>query len=308
VSQEFYKNISGFRGEKVIVAFSGGPDSVVLAYMVEKYKKLFSSVTLAHYNHNMRVNEIDGVRETDRDEEFSRKFAADIGIEFVTEKSKSELKSEKSARDARMGFLQRLAGDDTVILTGHHADDVAETLLMRMIRGAALRGLAVLPRVRSLNGIVYASPLQFMRKIDIESFISEKGLAYCTDSTNGKNTYFRNKVRSKIMPAIVSVCPEFSHRAVFVRDALSEDAAALDELSDHFLNEKGGWYDAAPIRDFSVAVATNLVYVACRRKGLIPERREMLHEAVNMIKKSGEKKLSTFIVESDGGRWRVIAP
>jgi len=207
------------RGGRVVVALSGGPDSVALVYLLLELQAAgeLTVAGLAHFNHQLRGAEADG------DEAFCRAMAETLGLPFeaggadVRALARSERRSvEDAARAARYAFLEaaadRLAAD--VMAVGHSADDQAETFLLRLIRGAGPRGLAgILPR----SGRI-VRPLIDIPRVDLRQYQASRQLDARDDSSNADLDIPRNRVRHELLPYLQR---EFSPgiSAVLAREA-----------------------------------------------------------------------------------------
>ncbi|OQY26289.1 MAG: tRNA lysidine(34) synthetase TilS [Candidatus Cloacimonetes bacterium 4572_55] len=190
--------------DSILVALSGGADSVcltVLLYRLCRESKMFQDVTIAHLNHCLRGEE------SDRDAQFVRQMGVDLDIPVyvetvdVRELAKDrKLSLETAGRDARYSFFRRIAGaiGATKIATGHTADDQAETILMRMLRGAGFRGLGGIPY---RQGEVIR-PLLDVEKSLILSYVHEIGHPFCQDSSNLQTDCTRNKIRRELLPLL----------------------------------------------------------------------------------------------------------
>ena len=207
------------RGDFVLAALSGGPDSVcLLSVLVSLRKVLGIRLHAAHVHHGLRGPE------ADRDEAFCRELAARMDVPFdsvrvdvralVREQGLSE---EEAARDLRykalQGLLKKVSGSGSEapagktgmgagtacgghIAVAHHADDQAETILLNLLRGSGLKGLTGMQPVR---GDVIR-PLLETGRAEILRYLEEKGLASCLDRTNLDNDYTRNYLRNEILP------------------------------------------------------------------------------------------------------------
>jgi tRNA(Ile)-lysidine synthase len=187
-------------GEKILVAISGGSDSVALLHLMRELSERFGyRVATAHLNHALRGDE------SDRDEAFVRELCARLAVELIVERA-SGLSSdmpnlEESARDLRRDFLGRAANllGASRIALGHHADDQAETVLMRLMRGAGPTGLAAM-RESGEGGVI--RPLLRVTRGEIEAYLKMIGAEYVTDTSNSSLSIVRNRIRHELLPMI----------------------------------------------------------------------------------------------------------
>jgi len=187
-------------GDRVLVAVSGGIDSLALLYLLEQFsKELGYELFVAHLNHLARG------KESDEDARFVEKEADKLSLPFFIEevdvaKKKSHLKAsfQESARILRYRFLEKilLSIKGNKIAVGHTADDQVETILMNLFRGAGLKGLAGIPEKR---GDVIR-PLLGCTRSELEQFLNDRNLPYRTDSSNNEKKYLRNKIRHDVIP------------------------------------------------------------------------------------------------------------
>ena len=182
-------------GEKLVVALSGGVDSTVLLHLLRFTSGLppFSLVA-AHFDHEMRP-------ESGEDRRWVVGLCRAWGIPLQVGIAPFPLNSEEEAREARYRYLHQ-AKDETDakwLLTGHHADDQAETVLFRVIRGTGLRGLAGIPTARAPG--VYRPLLPFSRS-ELSDYAQERGIPFLEDRTNNDLTYPRNFLRHRVLPQI----------------------------------------------------------------------------------------------------------
>ena len=191
-------------GDKVILALSGGIDSMVLAYLLLKTKVQFVA---AHCNFHLRGEESDG------DEKFVRKFAEKNGIHcfvkhFDTEKYAEEngISIEMAARDLRYSWFEELRqqlGYDRIAVA-HHADDQAETFFINLLRGAGLNGLK---GMKPQNGVIIR-PLLWASREQIRKYAVENHVVWREDHTNAESVYLRNKIRNQLLPTFDELHPE----------------------------------------------------------------------------------------------------
>lgn len=188
--------------DKVLVAVSGGPDSVAMLHALHTRSSEFGiSLHVAHLNHGIRG------AESNLDEEFTRKLAQEFDL-FITVghadvpamRKELHLGEEEAARIARRRFLQETAesvGADKIAIA-HTADDRAETILLNIVRGCGVEGLGAM---RPVDGIVVRPMIETWRS-EVESYIAEHSLRYRVDKSNLDTTYARNRVRHTLIPLL----------------------------------------------------------------------------------------------------------
>jgi tRNA(Ile)-lysidine synthase len=216
------------KGDRVLVALSGGADSVFLLRVLLELKwALDIEVCAAHLNHGIRGEE------ADRDESFSRALCERLSVPFVSEKISipDEMKKtgdgcEECARRVRYTFLQSAAKsfDCSKIATAHHADDNIETVLLHMIRGSALGGLT---GIRPILGNIIR-PLLCVSRAEILDSLKEIGQDFVTDSTNASDDMTRNFIRHNILPNIYALNPKADTTFLKMCKALKEDSEYLE--------------------------------------------------------------------------------
>jgi len=188
-------------GDTVICAVSGGADSVALLFAFYLLKeKLGIRLEAAHFNHHLRGEE------SDRDEAFVSALCdrydipLHIGGGQVTAGKKG---LEAAARDARYAFLRTLNGK---VATAHTADDNAETILMRLIRGTGLKGLG---GITPVQGQIIRPMLRITRQ-EVEGFLEEWCLSHIEDSSNESDAFLRNRIRHHVMPLLAAENPKIA--------------------------------------------------------------------------------------------------
>ncbi|MBI4309567.1 MAG: tRNA lysidine(34) synthetase TilS, partial [Candidatus Omnitrophica bacterium] len=187
-------------GHKIILGVSGGPDSVVLAHIMRGLAPDLSiSLHIAHLNHCLRPT-------SDRDQKCVEQLAARLNVPITVRRQRKGIIKKKISEDQsrkwRYGFFfdlcRRLNAD--AVAVAHTQNDVAETVLMRLIRGSGLRGLrAILPQ-RNMEGFKLIRPLLELTRKDVEDHANCCALKYCVDETNARTDYTRNKVRLELLP------------------------------------------------------------------------------------------------------------
>ena len=186
-------------GDRVLVAVSGGLDSIVL---LDLFRQVAPAARLdlraAHFDHAMRPGSAS-------DASWVKEQCAAWQIPIHAARSDSDLNSEAAARSARYAFLERTADHVGAqhIATGHHADDQAETVLFRVMRGTGIDGLAGIPERRGR----VVRPLLFAPRARLEAYARERGLAWREDESNLSPRFARNRIRHELLPALEEMRP-----------------------------------------------------------------------------------------------------
>ena len=296
-------------GDIALVALSGGADSVCLLNVLnELRKKLSFGLCGAYFYHQLRPEAAAG------DEEFARKMAAGKGLAFVASSgdvrgfaAEQKLSIEDAARRLRYQFLLRsaIALGANKVATGHHADDQAETVIMRLIRGSAPQGLSGIPPVRQLIGGDAGSP-QIIRPLidvwrsDIMSYIRSNKLKYREDESNESPEYLRNRIRLQLLPMLEEEYnPQIKRRLASAASALALENEFIEAESSLLAGEvvverKPGWvrFDASLLAAFHPAlrkrVFSELAFSARRDAGML---QSLHYEEAESLLRSGRGRL-----------------
>ena len=231
-------------GEPVLVAVSGGADSVALLDILASLEEFRLELIVAHLNHLLRGEEADD------DEEFVRNLAQRYDLPLFTKRvnvkelaARKKRSLEDAGRYARYHFFDELAvsqGANKVALA-HHADDQAETLLLRLLRGSGGSGLcAMAPKSAGR----YVRPLLCLSRDEIEGYLKDRGIPWRDDSSNASLDFLRNRIRHELIPILSGYNPAISERLATAAEALTADEAVLKTLTDsvfahHVLVEDG---------------------------------------------------------------------
>ncbi len=199
-------------GARCVAAVSGGPDSTALAAALAELiagGELQGTLALAHFDHAIRPDSA-------RDAEWVRRLADRFGADFLTERADvpalarlERLGIEEAARNARLAFLERAARrfGAGFVATGHTADDQAETVLFRILRGTGIRGLSGIPATRPISpdspAILIIRPMLGLRREQVLAYLAERGLDYLVDPTNRDTAnQARARIRHEVLPAL----------------------------------------------------------------------------------------------------------
>ena len=231
-------------GDRMLVGFSGGVDSVVLLHLL---RKLGYAVEAAHVNYGLRA-------EADADEAYVKSLCEAWAVPLLVTRHDAAVRAkqaktsvQEAARDLRYGFLADVAAERGIehVAVAHHLDDQAETLLLNLFRGAGLEGLAGMAPARRLSetsDVRLVRPLLATRRTAIEAYARAEGLTWREDASNRTAKYRRGALRSEILPLIethfgTSAPERIAHAASLLRAYLDETVQV--ELDAHF--QQAAW-------------------------------------------------------------------
>lgn len=215
----------------LLVAVSGGPDSVALLHVLVSHRARFgrpSELVVGHVHHGLRG------AEADADAAFVRDLADRWSLRFAEATLPvTPRRSEEDSRIARYNALRALAENAGArrVATAHTADDQAETVLLRLFRGAGLRGLSGMPRRGRVCGIRVVRPLLAVTREQVLDYLRRNGIAYRVDSSNLGTDPARNFIRHEIVPRLQGrLNPS-------VREAILRGASAIRDADAYFASE-----------------------------------------------------------------------
>ena len=194
-------NSLGIENKTVVVAVSGGPDSMLLIDILNDLKtKLNIKIVVAHVHHNLR-------KESDEEalkvEEYSKENNLIFEMMKIDEYPNNKF-SEEIARKIRYKFFDKVVEKYSadILFTAHHGDDLMETILMRIVRGSSIKGYAGFEAISTRLGYKIARPLIYLAKEEILTILNEKNIWYANDLSNKKDDYTRNRYRKYILPEL----------------------------------------------------------------------------------------------------------
>ncbi|HEX8146244.1 MAG TPA: tRNA lysidine(34) synthetase TilS [Pyrinomonadaceae bacterium] len=235
------------RGERVVVAVSGGADSTALLLALEELRRLRLlglDVTAAHLDHGLRGEE--GAGDARWVEALARGcgFECVAGRASVSERAREARENlEQAARRARYEFLAGAARacGARAVLAAHTLDDQAETVLLRLLRGSGAEGLGGMTHERTLEaggGVYLRRPLlNWARRADTEGYCRERGVEFRSDAMNEDERFARVRVRRRLLPLLETFNPRAAEALARAASLLREDSAALDGLAAALLEE-----------------------------------------------------------------------
>ncbi len=198
-------------GDKVLLAVSGGPDSMAMANLFYRLRKTLNiELVIVNFNHNLR-------KESVKESRIVKKLAQEYNIDFILKdiqtkqySDKNNISLETAGRQLRYENLEQIAKENKCnkIATAHNMNDNAETVLMWLIRGTGTEGLNGIPDVRKLSSkISIIRPLLPVSRDLIEQYVKKQKIKFCTDKSNFKCDFTRNKIRLQIIPKLKQLNP-----------------------------------------------------------------------------------------------------
>ncbi|MGB9891035.1 tRNA lysidine(34) synthetase TilS [Thermodesulfovibrio yellowstonii] len=210
-------------GDHVLVGLSGGPDSVCLLQILNILKSSYKlKISAAYIDHELRPDDVP------KEIEFCKKLCESLNIPFYVQSinvkdfaKKEKISIQEAARILRYAALDQISININAhkIAVAHNADDQAETVIMRLLRGAGPAGLSGIPPVRKK----IIRPLIEIERTEIERFLSEKNISYIIDPSNESMKYLRNKIRKTLMPVIKTVSPKATKIISKTADIIREE-------------------------------------------------------------------------------------
>lgn len=222
VKQQLEQWTAWQEAKTVVVAVSGGVDSMVLWHVMQEIMELqdyrSKRLVIAHFNHQLR-------QESDEEAQYIKQLAEQRGVIYVMKEWDQPVEQESLARAARYEFFAEVVQlvEADILMTAHHLNDAAETFLMRITRGTSLKGLRgiqscyqrLLVDQRGKAVLPYLMrPLLSVTRIDIEKYATQHAIEYYTDSSNTNRRYMRNRFRQEFIPKFLDENPQFLHNVL----------------------------------------------------------------------------------------------
>ncbi|MFC0234432.1 tRNA lysidine(34) synthetase TilS [Vagococcus entomophilus] len=278
IEQFFYQSFQKERLENqtILLAVSGGVDSMVLLNLFEKCSSESSlKFGVAHVNHGLR-------KESNQEEVFLRDYCQIRGIPFFStrweEGATISTNVEARARAFRYQFFLELLNNENYdcLVTAHHADDQAETVLMRLIKGGFLQNLRGIKSERAFGGYKLIRPFLHFSKSEIKQYAKENQLMWFEDATNLQADYFRNRIRQEVVPLMKKENPQFLTQVAHLAEQINEANDLIGEVvATHFSAvfeqaEEDVWeIRLAEFRQCSKSLQYYLLYELFQKQGLL---------------------------------------
>ncbi|HLA70303.1 MAG TPA: tRNA lysidine(34) synthetase TilS [Steroidobacteraceae bacterium] len=262
---------------RVVIAFSGGIDSTVLAHALMKRRRKLGALRLIHVDHGLQPASAQWSRHCARLARSWRVPFASLRADIQRRRGESP---EAAARVARYSLLAQVMEPGEVLVTAQHRDDQVETLLLQLFRGAGVAGLAAMPSIATFGPGRIARPLLDSARARIQEYARANDLRWVEDPTNEQTAFGRNFLRHRVLPAIRERWPgadqAIARSAVHMADARQLlDAQARADLA---VGADGAGLNVAALRALSAARRRNLVRAFIVRAGFEPPQANWLRE------------------------------
>lgn len=278
-------------GAKIVVAVSGGSDSMALLHVLMQLKERYNlTLTAAHVNHGLRG------ADADADEAFVVDYckANDIPVKTLRAEvsriaAEKGMSFEETGRAVRYDFFNSF-GDDIFIATAHNANDRAETFLFNFTRGSTLRGLCSIPAVR--GNII--RPIIDCSKSEILDYCKANSIVYVTDKTNNDVAYSRNRIRHNVITELSEINPSFEASASRCLDSLREDEEFLSSLAAELVKKvkKENGYDAELLSLAEAPVLKRALVMICEKEKSVTPEHTAVNELCGLLKNGGKTVIS----------------
>lgn len=248
------------QNSKIVIGVSGGPDSMALLFILKEFReKLNLNLICAHVNHNKRP-------ESEKEKEDVKSFCEQNNIifEYIKIENWGEDNFHNEARSARYNFFEELIKkyDANYLMTAHHADDLIETILMRIVRGSSLKGYGGFERIINKETYKIIRPLLTVTKEEILEFIKYHNIPYAVDSSNTNDMYTRNRYRKQIVPFLKKEDKNVHKKFIKFNETLIEASEFIDKETDKVFNKvfQEGYLDIEKFELLEKIIQTKIIY------------------------------------------------
>ncbi len=295
--------------DKLLIALSGGVDSVVLC---ELCKQAGFDFAIAHCNFQLRG------KESDEDEDFVKQLAKKYGVDFFVKKfdtekyaTENKLSIQVAARNLRYDWFAELLNPETLkplnyLLTAHHADDNIETILMNFFKGSGINGIkGIVPKHDKI-----VRPLLFAKKEDLLAFATEHKLAYREDSSNSSDKYTRNYFRNQLIPGLEKVFPQVKENIIDNADRFRDInilyRQAVDIVIKKLVTVKDNEIHIPVLKLLKTAALPTILYEIIKEAGFAAQQ---TGEVIKLLKADSGKFIQSGTHRILHNRnWLIISP
>lgn len=258
---DYIRNDIGLmKNDRIVVGVSGGPDSMALLDILNTIKSDMNLVLIcAHVNHNKR-------KESDQEQEDLHDYCTKNNIIFecikVNEWGDDNFHNE--ARTLRYNFFEELVNNygAKYLMTAHHADDLIETILMRIVRGSTLKGYSGFARVVDRGKYKIVRPLITKTKDELLKYVQENNIKYAIDSSNNEDHYTRNRYRHTVIPFLKKEDPNVHKKFLKFSETLLQDSEFIDNETKKVFNKvvHDGIIDIRAFLELDRVIGEKIIY------------------------------------------------
>ncbi|MFK3939495.1 tRNA lysidine(34) synthetase TilS [Alkalihalobacillus sp. NPDC078783] len=282
----------GIDGQHVVVAVSGGPDSMALLhFLYEERRRYRIRVTAAHINHQLRGEE------SEQDERLVKTYCEQAGIDFISQRvdvkryaQKQRIGSSLAARELRYSQLERILDESKgdCLAVAHHGDDQIETVLMKFVRSANALQKPGMEAIRPFHQAKLIRPFLALSKSDIFTYCDENSIPYRIDSSNASSAYTRNRFRETILPFVTEENPNIHRHVQRYHEWQSDDQDFLNGLAEEAMLQV-----VHAKREQIVTISIDLFLSVA-----LPLQRRMIHLILNYLYKGSARITSVHIEQT----------
>lgn len=280
IESALYSAISKHSHMPLVIAYSGGVDSQVLLHaiaLLSHKKHILNSITVCHVNHGLSKN-------ANTWQLFAQQTCLELEIPLkicqVNVKAKPQQSLEALARDARYHALQSINTTSSLILTGHHSDDQAETFLLALKRGSGLKGLSAMANESKLGKDLLVRPLLTITRSQILDYAQKQQLSWIEDESNLDTCFDRNFIRNDVMPLLSARWPSIVNTINRSSEHCKEGQLLLDELAAEDLSlcqHDCNSLSVEPLNQLSQARFNNLIrFFLSQHHCLMPSTEQLI--------------------------------
>lgn len=252
-------NIKLKKDDTIVAGVSAGPDSMALLYILNDLRmKIGYKIVVAHVNHNVRV-------ESKEEAEFLKDYCKknNIIFEMMTIAKYGDDNFHNEARNIRYNYYEELINKyhANYLMTGHHADDLMETILMRIVRGSTLRGLSGFSDLVDMDSYKIARPLINVTKSELEEFDKKNHIPYRVDKSNFKDKYTRNRYRKNILPFLKEEDKNVHEKFIKFSKQIRECDEFIGRIAINMMDEvyKDGIINVDKFKKLDIVIAKRII-------------------------------------------------
>lgn len=260
-----------YKSKKIVLSVSGGVDSLVLFDLLYKFKY---SLIVVHFNHQQREQ---SKTEADYIKDLCEK--KDVKYEYFVLEVNQDTNFQSTASKLRREHLIKVANKykTDVIVTAHHLDDLAETVILKISRGSNLLGYSGIQQNYYKDGFYFIKPLLHVPKEEILSYALKNNLKYYEDKSNISSLYTRNKIRHQVIPYLIKDNPAFLNKIIEYNQALSLAFKFIRKTTTDFLNNQDT-FSVSKFKTLDQAIQNDVVAYLLEEKNM-----EITTEKIKMI-------------------------